>query len=140
MLQLNLIRENPDSVIERLAVKNFNGKDVVNQILSVDEKRRTTQTKLDTLLSSSNQLSKEIGELFKTGKKAEADALKEQTTAIKEESSKLKESLDEFEKQLQDLLVRLPNLPSKKVPAGRGAEQNEVVYSEGEKPALDKNA
>ena len=61
MLQLNLIREKPDFVIERLAVKNFNGKDAVQQILSVDEKRRTTQTKLDTLLNSSNQLSKEIG-------------------------------------------------------------------------------
>jgi seryl-tRNA synthetase len=140
MLQLNLIRKKPDFVIERLAVKNFNGRDAVQQILSVDEKRRTTQTKLDTLLNSSNQLSKEIGELFRTGKKAEAETLKEQTTALKEESSKLKESLDEFEKQLQDLLVRLPNLPSEKVPSGKGAEQNEVVYSEGEKPALDKDA
>ena len=140
MLQLNLIREKPDFVIERLAVKNFNGKDAVRQILSVDEKRRTTQTKLDTILNSSNQLSKEIGELFKTGKKAEAETLREQSTALKEESNKLKESLEEFEKQLQDLLVRLPNLPSEKVPAGKGAEQNEMVYSEGEKPSLDKNA
>lgn len=140
MLQLNLIREKPDFVIERLAVKNFNAKDAVQQILSVDEKRRNTQAKLDTLLSSSNQLSKEIGELFKSGKKAEADTLKEQSTALKEESNKLKGSLDEFEKELQDLLVRLPNLPSEKVPAGRGAEQNEMVHSEGEKPTLDKNA
>jgi seryl-tRNA synthetase len=85
-------------------------------------------------------LSKEIGELYKSGKKAEADALKEQSTALKEESIKLRESLEEFEKQLQDLLIRLPNLPSEKVPAGKGAEQNEMVYSEGEKPTLGANA
>lgn len=140
MLQLNLIRENPDLVIERLAVKNFNGKDAVQQILAVDEKRRATQTKLDTLLNSSNQLSKEIGELYKSGKKAEADSLKEQTTALKEESNRLKETLDQFEIELQDLLIRLPNLPSEKVPQGKGAEQNEMVHSEGEKPTLNESA
>ncbi len=140
MLQLNLIREKPDFVIERLTVKNFDAKDVVQQILSIDENRRATQTKLDALLNNSNQLSKEIGELFKSGKKAEADSLKEKSTALKEESGKLKEALDEFEKQLQEILIRLPNLPSEKVPRGKSPEQNEMVHSEGEKPTLDKNA
>ena len=140
MLTLNLIREKPDVVIERLSVKNFNGKDAIGQILSVDEKRRGTQTRMDTLLNSSHQLSKEIGELYKNGKKAEADSLKEQTTALKEEINKLKESLDDLEKQLVDLLVRLPNLPSEMVPAGKSAEQNETVHSEGEKPALSEKA
>src|SRR5258706_203117 len=140
MLQLNLIREKPDFVIERLTVKSFDAKDVVQQILSIDENRRATQTKLDALLNNSIQLSKEIGELFKSVKKAEADSLKEKSTALKEESGKLKEALDEFEKQLQEILIRLPNLPSEKVPRGKSPEQNEMVHSEGEKPTLDKNA
>ncbi|HLG34233.1 MAG TPA: serine--tRNA ligase [Bacteroidia bacterium] len=140
MLTLTLIREKPDLVIERLAVKNFNAQEVVQQILSVDEKRRATQTELDTLLSHSNLLSKEIGELFKSGKKAETDLLKEKSTALKEESSKLKVVLDETEKQLQEILVRLPNLPSEKVPLGKSPDQNEMVHSQGEIPVLEKNA
>jgi len=140
MLTLNLIREKPDFVIERLAVKNFNAKDTIQQILSVDEKRRTTQTELDALLNQSNQLSKEIGDLFKSGKKQEADVLKEKSTAFKEATSKLKIILDESEKQLLEILVRLPNLPSEKVPSGKTPEQNEMVHTEGEIPLLDKNA
>lgn len=140
MLTLNLLREKPDFVIERLAVKNFNAQEIIQQILSVDEKRRATQTELDALFNHSNQLSKQIGDLFKSGKKDEAESLKDKSTALKEESSKLKVVLEEAEKQLQEFLVRLPNLPSEKVPFGKTPEQNEMVHSEGEIPVLEKSA
>ena len=140
MLTLNLIREKPDFVIERLAIKNVDGKEIIQHILSVDEKRRATQMELDNLLNHSNKLAKEIGELFKSGKKTEAESLKDKSSALKEESSKLKIVLDETEKQLQELVVKLPNLPSEKVPRGKTAEQNEVVHSEGEIPTLGEKA
>jgi seryl-tRNA synthetase len=140
MLTLNIIRENPGFVIERLTVKNVDGKEIIQQILSMDEKRRATQTELDNLLNHSNKLAKEIGELFKSGNKAEAESLKDKSTALKEESSKLKTILDEAERQLQELVVKLPNLPSEQVSRGKTAEQNDVVHTEGNIPALGDKA
>src|SRR3954468_15477278 len=111
MLQLNLIRENKDLVIERLAVKNFAAKELVEKLLTVDEDRRKTQNELDTLLSQSNAMSKQIGEMMKAGKKAEAEDLRNKSTALKESAKSLNEQLAAFEKEQSDLLIKLPNLP-----------------------------
>ena len=140
MLQLSYIRENKEDVITRLAVKNFNATESVEKILSIDTDRRKIQGELDALNSEANSLAKQIGELFKTGKQAEANDLKNKSTALKETSKKLELSLASAEEALNKVLVLLPNLPSAKVPKGKTPADNENVFSEGELPKLSANA
>ena len=141
MLTIHTIRENKDLVIQRLAVKNFDGEELIDQILTIDGDRRTTQTELDNLLASQNSIAKQIGELFKSGKQAEANDLKNKSTALKDESKVLSDKLGDLEKQMNELMVRIPNLPSTQVPAGRTPDDNEVVYqSVATLPELPANA
>lgn len=141
MLTIQAIRENKDEVIQRLAVKNFDGKELIEAILTIDGNRRTTQTELDQLLAAQNTIAKQIGELFKSGKQAEANDLKNKSTALKDESKILSDKLGELEQQMTELMVRIPNLPSNQVPAGRTPEDNEVVYqSVATLPELAANA
>lgn len=136
MLQLSVIRENKELVIERLAVKNFAAKEIVEKVIQVDEDRRKTQNELDALLSQSNAMSKQIGDMMKSGKKAEADDLRNKSTALKESSKSISEQLNAFEKELNELLVKLPNLPSVKVPKGKSPADNEEIHKEGTVPTL----
>ena len=92
MLQVNFIRENKEEVIMRLAKKNFEATAIVELVVELDEKRRNTQAELDNLLAESNKLSKDIGEMMKSGEKAKAEILKEKTTQIRENSKTLNES------------------------------------------------
>src|SRR5437762_1700733 len=140
MLQLNFIRENKEEVIARLAVKNFDAKEVVEKILVMDADRRKIQGELDALNAEANTLAKQIGDLFKQGKKAEADDLKNKSTAIKESSKKLDDTLKNTEEELQNVLVLLPNLPNKTVPKGKTPADNETVHSWGEGVKLPENA
>jgi seryl-tRNA synthetase len=136
MLQLNYIRENKDEVIARLSVKNFDAKEAVAKIISIDSDRRKIQGELDALNSESNTLAKQIGDLFKSGKQAEASELKNKSAALKETSKKLETTLASTEEELNKILVVLPNVPSTKVPKGKTPADNEVVLSEGEVPKL----
>lgn len=140
MIQIQTIRENPEFVIERLAVKHFDAKPVIAAILALDENRRKIQNELDNLLFQQNTLAKQVGELYKSGKKAEGDDLKNKSAALKESSAKLQDELRKAEEELQAELVTLPNLPSERVPRGRTAEDNEVVHQEGNIPVLGKDA
>jgi seryl-tRNA synthetase len=140
MLQLSHIRENQQEVIDRLSVKNFDAKDIVKDLIARDETRRKTQNELDTMLAHANQLAREIGELYKSGKQAEANVLKDQTTALKESTKTLSENLEKMEKEISQILVHLPNLPSSAVPGGRTPEDNIVVFSEGDIPVLYADA
>ncbi len=140
MLQISALRENKDHVIERLSVKNFDAKAIVELILTIDENRRKTQNELDQLLFKQNTLAKQVGDLYKSGKKAEADALKTESVALKQSSVLLQEQLNIFEEQLNAELVRLPNTPSALVPKGRTPEDNVVVREEGKIPDLSSDA
>ena len=140
MLQLNYIREHKDEVIERLAIKNFDAKAILEQVLDLDNDRRRTQNELDTLLNEANIIAKQVGDLFKQGKKAEADELKNKSAAVKESSNKLAEQLKTIEEQQHKLLVQVPNTPSLKVPKGKTPADNENVYQEGETPKLHAGA
>lgn len=140
MLSLTLLRDKPEFIVERLAVKHFDAKGVVDRILQLDEDRRKVQAELDQLLNQQNTIARQVGELYKTGKKAEADDLKNKSAALKATSSELDRRLGELESALQDELVKLPNLPSEKVPKGRTPEDNEVVHQEGEIPVLPAGA
>lgn len=141
MLQIQQLKENKAATIEGLNRKYFkNAEESVEQIIALDEKRRTTQVELDGTLAKSNALAKEIGGLMKVGKKEEAEAAKAETGNLKIRSKELEEVLKGLESELHEVLVTLPNLPHSSVPAGKTPEENEVVLENGTIPTLPEGA
>ncbi|MFZ4399743.1 MAG: serine--tRNA ligase [Bacteroidales bacterium] len=136
MLQLNFIRENTQEVIDRLAVKNYNATEIISEVITLDNNRRETQKKLDDNLAEANNLAKEIGNMFKSGKQSEANELKAKTAELKILSKELGEKLEEIENQLNQTLVQIPNLPHSSVPRGKSAEHNINIHEEGVIPQL----
>lgn len=140
MLQLNYIRENRDQVVERLAVKNFNDVDLVDQIIALDEQRRKIQNLSDSIAAEANASAKQIGDLMRQGKKEEAEAIKSKSASYKEQLKEFTDELDRVEQDLNQKLVQLPNLPYHQVPKGSTPEENEVVLEHGDRPSLAENA
>ena len=140
MLQIAHIRTNPEDVINRLAKKNFDAKELVENAIALDEKRRATQVALDTILQESNALSKDIGMLMRNGEKAKAEILKQKTTQFKDQTKELTEVLNQVSDDLNNTLYLLPNLPADIVPAGKTPEENETTFEEGEIPKLHADA
>ncbi len=140
MLQIAFIRENKEKVVQALSKKHFDAKTVVDEVISLDENRRATQVELDTLLSESNKLSKDIGEMMKNGEKAKAEILKEKTAQIKEKTKELGEKVEVFANDLQQKMYLLPNLPADIVPVGKTPEENLNVHQEGDIPKLHEGA
>jgi len=137
MLHIQTLRENPDFIIERLKVKNFEACQIVYNALALDVEIRNLKKSLDDNLMVQNNLSKEIGMLFKTGKTTEANQAKEDIARLKAEEKEKQELLAAKEIAIQELMVLIPNLPHETVPAGRSAEDNEIVYEEGDATPLD---
>lgn len=140
MLQIAFIRENQEKVIQALAKRNLDVKNVVQEVVQLDEKRRATQVALDNVLAESNKLSKDIGELMKAGEKAKATILKEKTVALKEQSKELAEKADALVSELTEKLYTLPNLPADIVPEGKTPEENLNVFEAGVVPVLHEGA
>ena len=140
MLQIPFIRENRDDVIKRLAKRNIDATQMIDDAIAFDENRRRLQTQLDNVLAESNNVSKDIGNLFKSGKIEEANALKEKTGQLKEDSKTLSEQLNTVSEDLNQLLYKIPNVPNAIVPLGNTDEDNEEVYREGDIPTLHDNA
>ena len=140
MLQVSKIAEHREEYIKALKKRNFDASDIFEQVLTLDETRRSTQAKLDDTLASSNKMSKEIGLLFKNGEHQKANMLKEKTSRLKEESKELSEKLASTVADLQNLLYTIPNIPHESVPAGMSEEDNEEVFKEGDIPALEEGA
>jgi len=140
MLEIQFVRSEPNEVVRRLKVKNFDAAELVQQILEVDTRRRKIQKSLDEALAQSNQLAREIGQLYKSGKQSEADLLKSQTAELKLQSKFLQEEMDACSLEQDRLLVLLPNLPHESVPAGKSSGDNEVVLHEGVIPVLPDDA
>lgn len=136
MLQLNYIREQKEKAIQKLAKKGFDATTILAEVIILDDKRKSTQAELDSMLARSNQIAKEIGMLFKNGEVEKANAVKAQTATLKEQSKSLQEQQSKINQDLQDLLVQIPNIPHDLVPAGKNAEDNEVVSEEGTIPIL----
>ncbi len=132
MIAIQTIRENAHWVVERLSVKFFDAKSVIDEILDIDTQRRNVQKEVDALKAESNKTAKEIGNLFKEGKATEANALKEKVAQNKETIKSLDAQFAELEQKQHDLLLNLPNIPSSDVPLGRTPEDNKVVKQEGE--------
>ncbi len=140
MLTLKLLREQPDFVVERLAVKHFDARQIVDEIIAMDKFRRAMQGELDNCLAQQNAKASEIGGLMKQGRREEADEVKREVALLKQKSKELNEELDKNNASLTAKLVLLPNLPCVQVPEGRTAEDNVVVKMGGEMPSLPENA
>ena len=140
MLALQYIRENKGSVIKGLEKRGFKSLDLIDKIIDLDQQRRSIQTKLDSHLSDSNQMAKEIGNLFKSGETDKANSLKEKSTAAKELTKQLQEQLQKVSSELLELRTQIPNIPDQSVPTGNTEEDNEEVFIAGEIPELDSHA
>ena len=140
MLQLATLRNNIELVKERLAIKNFKEINLVDEIIALDDERKKFTFQFDETKAKINAASKEIGMLMGKGQKEESETKKKEVEGFKNDLGPIQKKLDDVEKQLNDFLVRLPNLPSEKVPKGKTPEDNEIVRSGGSKPQLYKGA
>ena len=140
MLQIAYIRENQEKVIAALAKRNIDAAEVVSEVVKLDENRRAAQAEMDNILSESNRLSKDIGEMMKSGEKAKAAILKEKSVILKEKSKELSEKAESFASELTQKLYTIPNLPYDLVPQGKTPEENLNVFEEGEVPVLHEGA
>lgn len=136
MLQVQLIKQNPEEIKRRLAVKNFKELNLVDEIISLDDERKKLTFQFEEAKAKINATSKEIGMLMGKGLKVEAEAKKKEVESLKEILTPAQKGLEEIEKKLNEAVVLLPNLPSDKVPPGKTPEDNEVVRVGGTKPEL----
>ena len=140
MLQVSFIREHKAEAIERLSKRTNDAKSLIDAVIQLDESRRGFQTQVDTISSELNAISKEIGELFKSGQAQKANALKDKTAELKTTKNVLSEELNSTSEALQTLLYKIPNLPNSIVPVGSTEEDNEEVFRAGTIPTLSENA
>jgi len=140
MLQVPFIRENKDLVITQLAKRNIDASSMIAEVIALDEDRKRIQTELDNTLAESNALSKEIGNLYKSGEAQKANLLKEKTSQLKETSKALAEALNNKAEELNQLLYKIPNVPNTIVPLGNSEDDNEEVFKEGDIPELHEGA
>lgn len=140
MLQLQVLRQDPQGAKERLLIKNFPGINLVDEIITLDDLRKKLQAEIDTTQSKVNSTSKEIGNLMAKGQKEDAETRKLEIASFKSSLQPITDKLSETEKQLHEVLVRLPNLPSEKVPPGKTPADNIVVKEGGAKPKLPADA
>jgi len=140
MLTLKALRDNPEHVIAKLAVKNFDARAIVENVIALDDNRKKLQTESDALLAQQKQKANLIGALMKEGKKAEAEEAKKEVAELKAKSAELLAQAEENQKELDAQIVLLPNMPCDLVPLGKGAEDNQVVKMGGPEVELPENA
>ena len=139
-MTLKMLRDDPQAVIEKLRIKNFDAAPIVERVLELDALRRKLQTESDALLAQQKQKAAEIGDLMKKGLKEEAGQAKAAVAELKAKSGELLAQMDAAGKELEDKLVLLPNIPCSLVKPGKGAEDNEVVKMGGPEVQLPENA
>jgi seryl-tRNA synthetase len=140
MLQLQMIRQNPDWIKGRLIIKNFKETNLVDEIILLDEEIRHLKKRIEDAQMQINSKSAQIPQLNKNGKKIEADKVRDEVILLKSILNIDKPILETKTKTLEDILLRLPNLPSDKVPAGKTPAENVRVREGGNKPELPKDA
>ena len=140
MLALHFIRENKEALLKGLEKRNFKQPELIDNILELDENRRSQQATLDQQLARANQLAKEIGSLFKNGKMVQANVLKEETASLKTETKLLQAHLQETASALFELRTQIPNIPHETVPAGNSEDDNQEIFKDGEIPSLGAEA
>lgn len=140
MIELNALRAHPDEIVKRLLIKNFDAKNLVSDLLNLDKQKREIQVENDALLNKRNVLSKEIGELFKSGKANEANEKKQESTELNDKIHSLKEQFNELDSKIEEILYQLPNVPHEDVPTGKTPEDNVTVFEFGEPKKMDSKA
>ena len=140
MLTLALIKENPEDVIARLAVKQFDGRAAIERVVELDKERRAAQTLRDNQAAELNKLAARIGALMKEGKKDEAEAVKAEVATLKENNKAIDEKLKSAEDEINEILLSVPNVPCKMVPEGKSAADNVVEKTGGVMPDLPEDA
>jgi len=140
MLEMTKIRAEKDAIIEALKKRNIDVTATIDSILEKDQAWRAAKTQMESIASELNKIAKEIGELFKSGKAAEAEAAKAKTTELKQEENDLKAQVDQLDEEITQLLYLIPNVPNALVVAGKNEEDNETILVEGEPAVLHNGA
>ncbi|MFN5888917.1 MAG: serine--tRNA ligase, partial [Bacteroidota bacterium] len=140
MLQIAAIRRNADELIQRLNIRGIDGQSLISDVLLMDENNRSLRTQMEQTQAQLNQISSQIGDLYKSGNKSEGDLLKEQSIGMKEQLKELEQSVESGESALIQLLLTIPNTPQLDVPVGKSAEDNKTVFEFGNKPNLEESA
>jgi len=140
MLPIQLFREQKELIAEGLRKKNFKEIDLIDEVIRLDEEKRSLQQKTETLAANANVAAKAIGQLMAQGKKEEAEQKKQEVANQKEEAKELAAALSALEQQLQEAILKFPNLPHASVPVGKTPEENEVVRSNGAIPEMQADA
>ncbi|MBT8246074.1 MAG: serine--tRNA ligase [Winogradskyella sp.] len=140
MLQVSYIRENSEDIVKRMTVRNIDAQPIIDAVLTFDEQRRKLQTTLDATKAEMNTLSKEIGNLFKSGQAEKANELKNKTSELKETIKTVEQQLNEKADALNELLYKIPNVPNLLVPTGNSDEDNLETLRDGKMPQLHDSA
>ena len=140
MLTLQLINENPEDVIRRLAVKQFDGREPIMRVVELDKQRKKIQKLRDDNAAVLNQMAAQIGTLMKQGKKDEANEAKAQVAQLKTSNKDIDDQLSGIEAQIKEILLSVPNVPYEGVPEGKTADDNVVEKTGGDMPELGDDA
>lgn len=137
MLKTSFLISKKDEVIKLLSKRGFDANDMVNEIISLDKKRKSIQLQYEGILAEINSISKTIGELFQSGQASKAKPLKDKSSDLKKSSKDLAVSLEECQKKINSYLLQIPNIPHKDVPAGSDEKDNKIIYESN--ISLNKN-
>ena len=140
MLTLKTLRDNPQLVVDKLKIKNFDASAIVDKVLELDRKRRAMQTESDSLIAQQKQKAAEIGSLMKQGLRDAAEKVKADVAALKARSNELIAGMNEASEEMEKQLVLMPNLPCELIKPGKGAEDNEIVKMGGPEVKLPEGA
>ena len=140
MLTLKTLRDNPQLVVDKLKIKNFDASAIVDKVLELDRKRRALQTESDSLIAQQRQKAAEIGSLMKQGLRDAAEKVKADVAALKARSNELIAGMNEDSEEMEKQLVLMPNLPCELIKPGKGAEDNEIVKMGGPEVKLPEGA
>jgi len=140
MLKVSYIIDNKDEVIKALSKRNFDANKIISDLEDCNLKRKDIQSKLENILSKSNNLSKQIGELIKSGNNEDADKIKKQTLDLKDSSKQLNSDLNLIKDKILNILYKIPNVPNDLVPHGKNEDDNEEIYNSGELPKIESSA
>ena len=140
MLTLQQIKADPKFIVERLAVKGFDGEKPIARVIALDELRRELQQKNDTAAAELNRMAATIGKAMKEGRKDDAEKAKEGVAILKEEQKALSEELNRVLSEIETELLNIPNIPYEGVPAGTSAADNIVEKTGGPMPDLPEDA
>ena len=140
MLPLSFIRENKDLIKKGLTKRNLSNINIIDQVIELDQKRRSIMLKLENILSNTNKINKDIGLSIKSGKKENIDSLKSKSSKLKSDAKKFQEKLNLIENELFSIRTKIPNIPNEIVAQGKSYEDNEKIFESGKMPELKKES